>query len=206
MSLVSPRSVPGGKRLGQHAHVVEREVEPLRAGGRHDVGGVAGEEEPTVAHRLADVAPHPGDALLEDRSFGERPSLQAQAGLQLLPDALVRPLGEVLVGSRLEVEAAELRGAEAEEREPALVVGVDELVARGGNRREDPEPAERVLARELGQDACRNARAADPVEPVAARDHVALELLVAALVPVPDQRTLGLEVVQRDVRGLEVEG
>ena len=44
------------------------------------------------------------------------------------------------------------------------------------------------------------------MEPVAARDHVALELLVAALVPVPDQRTLGLEVVHRDVRDLEVEG
>ena len=44
------------------------------------------------------------------------------------------------------------------------------------------------------------------MEPVAARDHVALELLVAAPVPVPDQRTLGLEVVQRHVRDLEVEG
>ena len=112
---------------------------------------------------------------------------------------------EVLVGSALEVEAAQLRGAEAEEREPALVVGVDELVVRRGDRREDPEPAERVLARELGQDARRNAPAADPVEPVAARDHVALELLVAALVPVPDPRTLGLELVHRDVRYLEVE-
>ena len=44
------------------------------------------------------------------------------------------------------------------------------------------------------------------MEPVAARDHVAFELLVAALVPVPDQRSLGLELVHGDVGDLEVEG
>ena len=83
---------PVHERLGEHAHVVEREVEPLRAGGRHDVGCVAGEEEPSVAHRLADIAPHAGDTLLEDRSFRERPPLQAEADLQLVPNAIVRPL------------------------------------------------------------------------------------------------------------------
>ena len=43
------------------------------------------------------------------------------------------------------------------------------------------------------------------MEPVAARDHVAFELVVAALVPVADERPLGLEVVHRDVRRVEVE-
>ena len=82
---------------------------------------------------------------------------------------------------------------------------VDELVVRRRNRGEDPEPPELVLARELGQHTGRDARAADSVEPVAARDHVAFELVVAALVPVADERPLGLEVVHRDACNLEVE-
>ena len=166
---------------------------------------VASEEEAPVPHRLADVAAHPGDALLDDRSLGERPALESEAELELLPDAVVRPLGEVLVGTALDVETAQLRRAEAQEREAAFVVGVDELVVRRRDLGEDPEPAERVLARELGQDAGGNARAADPVEPVAARDHVALELLVAALVSVSNPRPFGLEVVHRDVVHVEVE-
>ena len=201
-----PVPKPVHERLGEHVDVVEREVEPLRAGRGHDVRGVAREEQAAVAHRLADIAAHPGDAFLEDRPLGERPALEAEPCLQLLPDTVVRPLGEVLVGAALDVEATELGRAKAQEREPAVVVRVDELVVRGRDRREDPEPAERVLARELGEHACRDARAADAVEPVAARDHVAFELLVAALVPVPDQRALGLEVVHRDILGLEVQG
>ena len=169
------------------------------------MGGVACEEEPPVSHRLADVAAHPRDPFLEDRPLVERPAFETEARLQLVPDAVVRPLGDLLVRAALHVETAELRRAEAQERESALVVRVDELVVRRRDRGEDSEPAELVLARELGQHACRNARAADPVEPVAARDHVAFELVVAALVPVPNERTVGLEVVHRDVRRLEVE-
>ena len=80
----------------------------------------------------------------------ERPALEAEARLQLVPDAVVRPLGEVVVGAALHVETAELRRAEAQKREAALVVRVDELVVRGRDGGEDPEPAELVLARELG--------------------------------------------------------
>ena len=85
------------------------------------------------------------------------------------------------------------------------MVGVDELIARRRHFREDAEPAERVLAGELGQDAGGDARPADPVESVTACDHLALDLLVAALVPVADQGSLGLEIVQRDVVHVEVE-
>ena len=46
---VPPVAVPGRQRRGEHAHVGDREVQPLGAGGRHDVGGVAGEEQPAVA-------------------------------------------------------------------------------------------------------------------------------------------------------------
>ena len=60
---------------------------------------------------------------------------RAEPRLQLGPDALVGPLGDVLVVAHLEVEAAERRRAQAEQREAALVVRVDELVARRRRRR-----------------------------------------------------------------------
>ena len=62
------------------------------------------------------------------------------------------------------------------------MVGVDELVVRRRDRGEDPEPAERILARERPQDARRDRRPADAVEPVAPGDDVALEHVLRALV------------------------
>ena len=100
----------------------------------------------------------PGDALLEDRALLERPAVDAEARLQLVPDPLVRPLVDVLVGLALDVEAAEARRAQAEQREAALVVRVDELVARRRDLGEDAEPAERVVARERVEHAVRDAR------------------------------------------------
>ena len=51
-------------------HVGHGEVEALGAGGRHDVGGVAGEEQAAVPHRLGHEAAHRRDALLDDRPVG----------------------------------------------------------------------------------------------------------------------------------------
>ena len=124
------RSVPVGDRVGEHANVGDGEVQPLRAGRRDDVRGVAREEEPPVLHRLDDEAAHAGHALLDDRPLVQRPAGQPEPRAQLLPDALVRPLVERLVGPALEVEPRELRRAHAVEREAALVVRVDELVVR----------------------------------------------------------------------------
>ena len=42
--------------------------EPARAGRRHDVGGIAGEEQAAVAHRLGDEAAQRRDALLDRRA------------------------------------------------------------------------------------------------------------------------------------------
>ena len=151
-------------------------------------------KQPPVLHRLGDEAAHAGHALLENRALGELPSVERDPGLQLLPDPVVGPERQVLVGVALDVVARELAGAQAQEREAALVGRVADLVDRGRDRSEDPEPAERILARELGQHAVRNARAADPVEAVAARDHVALDLLPRPLVGERQQRPLGLEV------------
>ena len=82
-------------------------------------------------------------------------------------------------------------------------MGVHELVVRRRDRGQDPEPAERVLARERAQDARRNRRPADAVEPVAPGDDVALEHVLRALVRVQHPRPLRLDLLDPDVVHLE---
>ncbi len=182
---------------------MEREVEALRARGRDDVRGVADEVQAAVAHRLGDVAPHSRHAFLEHRPFRERPAVEPEPKLQLLPDAVVGPFGEILVGATLDVEPAQLGIAQAQEREAARRVRVHELVVRRCNGREDPEPAEGIVARALAQDAGRNARTADPVVPVTARNDIALELVVGPFVTEADLRPGRLELVNADAGDLE---
>ncbi len=125
--------------------------------------------------------------------------------MELLPDALVRPFLEVLVGLALQVQAHDLGRAQAAQREPARVVDVDELVRRRRGAGEDPEPAEGVGAVVLGQLAGRDRGAADAVEAVAAGDDVALEGLLLARVGERDRRAVGLQAVDRDVLDLEAD-
>ena len=53
-----PVDQPRGERAGEQRDVGDREVQPLGAGGRHDVRGVAGQEEPAVPHRGGHERPH----------------------------------------------------------------------------------------------------------------------------------------------------
>src|SRR5215211_847171 len=195
--------VPGGERVGQDADVGHREVEPLRAGRRHDVSGVAGEEQAAELHRFDDEAPHSRHALLDDRAAIERPARELEPALELVPDPLVRPLVDLFVGPALEVQPGQRGRAHAVQREPTLVVRVDQLVVRRRRLGEDPEPAERVLARELGQHPGRDRPAAGPVVAVAAGDEVTCELAPFPFVDEGDRRRFCIDPGERHVLGLE---
>src|ERR1700728_2181546 len=95
--------------------------------------------------------------------------------MQLLPDARIRPLMDVLVGFALEVEPADLRRAQAQQREPALVIRIDQLVRRWWRFGQNTEPAERIHAIVNRQRARGNRRAAHTVKAVAARHEVAFD-------------------------------
>src|SRR6202034_2580806 len=97
--------------------------------------------------------------------------------MQLLPDARIRPLINVLVGLALEVEPADLRRAHAQQREPAFVIRIDQLFRRWWRLGQNTEPAERIHAIVKGQCARGNRRTAHTVKAVAARDEVAFDLL-----------------------------
>ena len=135
------------------------------------------------------------------------------ARVQLLPDALVGPVVDGVVGLDLQVHALQGGRAGADQREAAVVQRVDELVGGRGCLDEDPEPGEGVDALVLGADALRDGLAGRAPVSVAAGDDVAGQLLqVAAALQadlvgeltraVADRRAVGLDPVDLDGLGL----
>src|SRR5690606_35025624 len=61
------------------------------------------------------------------------------------------------------------------------------------------EPAERIHLLVLADGALRHARSADAVEAVAARDEIAIEPMLAAVLAIRDVRLRAVEIVNRDV-------
>ncbi len=118
-----------GEGLRQQANVRRGEVQAFRAGCGNDVRRIAGEIKPAVLHRLDDETPHGRNPLLEHGAFGELPiSVDCEARVELTPDSIVRPVVDVLLGGNLQVEAADLRGAHAQQCEAALVIRIDQFV------------------------------------------------------------------------------
>src|SRR5947209_18963319 len=93
------------------------QIEPLGAGRRHDMCGVAGQKHPPEAHRLGDETAQWRDALF-DRGSGDEmiDGLLVQPSLQFIPETLVRPLVDVIVPRPLQVITAAVRRAPAAER------------------------------------------------------------------------------------------
>ena len=76
--------------------VGDREVQAFRPGRRDDMGGVAGEKKPAVAHRLGDEAAQRGDRLLDRRAGDDLArNVVRKPPLQLLPEPVVRPVGDL---------------------------------------------------------------------------------------------------------------
>src|SRR5262249_10186440 len=157
------------------ADVGNGEVESFGAGGRNDVGGVAGEEEAAELHGFNDEAAHAGDGFLRDGAFGELPAVvRGEAFVEFGPDAGGRPEGQVFIGRALEIEAADFGRTHGEQREAAIVVRVDEFFRGGRGLGEDAEPAEGIVAIVCGEHAVWNCGAGNSVEAVTAGDEVAV--------------------------------
>ncbi len=187
------------------------EVQALGAGGRHDVGRVAGQEQPAMPHGLGHEAAQGRDALLDGRAGG-----QAGGGLGIQPEgqfgveAVVGPVLDRVVQPALDVEPAAGRRAHRTEGEAALGGGIDQLFRHRRPVDHHPQPAERIDPLIGAQYLGWNGLAAGSVEAVAAGDEVALQL-VAFAVLYPGQAWAGTGDVQRRhllglVDGLEPRG
>jgi hypothetical protein len=173
------------QRARQVAHVAGGQVQALGAGGRHDVGGVAGQEQAAEAHRLGDEAAQRRDALL-DRRAGDQASarLRVEARAQLVPEALSSDQCSTLSS------ASTARSSGCAWRCACCTA---RSRARGWHRSARATPAACRTARPASRTGrrartCgsrrRHAGAADAVEAVAAGDEVALELVLRAVLAV----------------------
>src|SRR5262249_39771624 len=124
-----------------------------------------------------------------------------EAPPQLIPEALVGPLIDVLGERALHVAAAARGRAHAAQREAPLVVHVDQLLRHGRGLGEHAEPAERVDALVRADRRSRHALPRHAVEAVAAGNEIAFHLLVAA-VRVEAHARMRVDAVQAHVVGL----
>ncbi len=129
--------------------------------------------------------------------------VRAEPDAQLLPHPLVGPARHVLVRIDLDVEPADLRRAQAVQREAALVPRVDELVGRRRHLGQDAQPREREVALVHPQRAGRDRRPRHAVRSVAAGHEVAAQLVGLPVRAIAHQRPRGVEIRQRHVLDLE---
>ena len=181
--------------LGQHAGVGQGEVQPFRAGGRHGVRGVAGEQQPAAAHRGLDEGAERQHGPLDHRALVELESVgPGQPRLQLAPDPVVGPGVRVLARVALEVHPLHGVGALADQREAPVRARVDQLGGRAGRLAQDPEPGERVLPEVAAPPL--HVVAADRAGAVGAHDEVGAHLVRPPVaIDVRHPRPVGVEVV-----------
>jgi hypothetical protein len=195
-----------GQRRGQGGHIGDGQVEALGPGGRHDVRGVTRQEQPLVAHGRGDEAAHRRDGLLRDRALLQVPARHAQPVAQLGPDPVIGPPLDLLVGRHLQVQPADLRRTHGVQRKAVFVPGVDELVGGRRHRGQDAEPGVRVAPFGHPDEARRHGIPADAVEPVAAGDRIAADLVPRSRgVGEAEHGLVGSEVADLGVRYLELD-
>src|SRR6185437_13111179 len=136
------------------------------------------------------------DRRSRDEAIGR---LLVQPELQFIPEAVVRPLVDMIVERTLHVVAAAARRAHGAERKTARMVGIDQLMADRRRLRQDAEPAERIDPLEGFDGLWLDAGAADAMKAVAARDEVATDLVGSAVLYVSHARMIGVEIVRLDV-------
>src|SRR5215813_1406208 len=152
--------------------------------------GIAGQIEPPILHRLHHKASHTCNAFLQDCAFRQLPAVaRSQASAKLTPDLLVAPAADVFIWIALQVEAADLRRAHAQQREAVFVMGVNQFVRGGRRLRQNAEPAKRIDALVLREHAGGQAGAADAMKTVATSDEVALKLIVGAVLAIESMRS-----------------
>src|SRR6185437_12349724 len=108
-----------------------------------------------------------------DQAIG---GLPVESSLQFVPEALVRPLVDLVVERALHVIAAKVGRAHGAESKAALMIGVDQLMRDRRRVREDAEPPERIDPLESLDCIRLHGDAADAMKAVAAGDEVALDL------------------------------
>src|ERR1700722_1006100 len=131
-----------------------------------------------MTHRLSHKTPHRRHALLQNRSVVQLKSIaRRKSRPQFRPNLVVRPLIDIFVMRTLQIQSRNLRRPHAEQREPALVVAINQFIRSRRYLRQNSEPAKRIFTLVNFQRRSRQRRPADSMKAVATRNEIALERL-----------------------------
>ncbi len=187
---------------------MQGEVHALRRDRRREMTGVPGQQEPPVDQGFDDVVVHVQHPLLD------QPALRqcwctgcTEAGPQLSPDPVVRPVLRVVAGRTLQVVAGDL-GAAGHVPGEAVRMDAEQHAVRGGRSLgEQGQPADAVVLPGDPQPLCRYRRPRHPARPVAAGDEVAAQHppLTRRRAAVRHRRPVRVQVVQPHVLHAETD-
>ncbi len=161
------------------------------------------EQQAAKAHRFGDEGAQRRDRFLDRRRGDEmarRHHIEARP--QLVIKARIAPGGDVFVDRHLDVVAAAGVGTHRAQREPARMMGIDQLVRDWRRVGEQPEPAKREGAFVQPNGVARHAGAADAMEAVAAGDGVAVQFFAATILFEGHARVVAVEAMHRNMFGL----
>ena len=123
--------------------------------------------------------------------------------MQLTPDPIIRPIGNLIVGRALQVEAADAWRAHALERKTACMVGIDKLIAGGCGVGQDTKPGEWIVLL-VDRNSMRGQRSAgNTMEAIAARNVIAGYGMAGTSMPKLDIWLLARDCMQADIVGLK---
>src|SRR5271166_5388698 len=117
--------------MRQNSNISRGQVQSFCPSWRHDMGGIACQEESAMLHWLDNETSHARHAFLKNRSSNQCPARNLQTRFKFFPDPIVWPLVQVLIRLALEIEATDPRSAHAQKSETAVVIGVNEFLGRG---------------------------------------------------------------------------
>src|SRR5690606_34768340 len=179
-----------------------RQVEPLGARRRNDVGCIPRQEQAPVLHWLGHEAAEWRDAFFDGRSRRNAlGGIRTEPAFQLFPEPVIRPVVEANVEWALDVVSATRRRAHAGECEPIAVTGIDELVRARLDIRQHTKPAEGIGSLVCGQHGGGDGRAAHAMEPVATGDEITFQNAVLLALPIADTRSGANYILDRSRLG-----
>ena len=164
------------------------------------MGGIPQQKQAPVLHRFNDKTAQGRDAFFDGwarhQLLGQR---LWQPGFQFGPEALIRPVLDVLFCRHLQVIAATAGRALAAQGKTALVAGIHQFVMHRRGVGQYAEPTKGIHPFENFQHITRNRLTCDAVKTIAARNVIAVQAHAFAFFIEGDVRRIGFHAVGLDV-------
>ena len=170
------------QRFDQIMHIRCRQIEPLGPGGRHDMCGIADQEQSAKTQRFRDKTAQRRDAFLERWPGGERSrGFRVQPTTQFCPEGVISPIRGAVIKIALQIVAAAGFAAHAAKRKAARMADIDQFMINGGHISQKAKPAKGIDFFIKADGLGRYAGTANAVKAIAAGNHIASQFMHGAV-------------------------